>query len=139
MRWNEVERNENYDDPEAVAWRRDMMRRRAPLPRNMDEALGRLREMGGDGPGGLTTVNAPRPVAIDAETLVRCLWADVAEKQWQPHLEAFFDEVHPLVLHSYVGHGLVTFRQLHRARAMWVGGDWLDRRAAEENERRDKT
>jgi hypothetical protein len=67
----------------------------------------------------LGTINAPRAKAIDGQTLVHCLLAAEPEKQWQPHIEALFDEVSKEAIHDLVLAGIVSFEDLYRAMRTW--------------------
>jgi hypothetical protein len=67
----------------------------------------------------LGTINAPRPRAMDAKTLLRCLRAQVPDPKWQAHVEAFFDECSDGAVHDLTLTGLVTFEELYRAARTW--------------------
>ena len=67
----------------------------------------------------LGTINAPRPKPIDAKTLVHCLTTIAPEKQWQPHIEALFDEVSEEAVHDLVLAKIVSFEDLYRAARTW--------------------
>ncbi len=71
----------------------------------------------------LATINAPRPQPIDAKTFVHCLTTSQAEQLWRPHIEAFFDEVSPEVIHDLVLAGIITFEDLYRAARTWRATD----------------
>ncbi|WP_029006791.1 hypothetical protein [Azospirillum halopraeferens] len=71
----------------------------------------------------LGTINAPRPHPIDAETFVLCLLARHPTPQWQPHMEAFFDEVSEEAIHDLVLAGVVDFEELYRAARTWKAID----------------
>lgn len=79
----------------------------------------------------LGTINAPRPIAIDAETLLDCLLADRPHPTWQPHLDAFFTELSVDLLHHLVLTGYCSFDDLRRAQSIWGPfrgdhHDWID-------------
>jgi hypothetical protein len=67
----------------------------------------------------LSTINAPRPQAIDADTLLDCLLADHPIDAWRPHLEAFFTEISIEATHDLVLSGVCDFQDLRRAQAIW--------------------
>jgi hypothetical protein len=67
----------------------------------------------------LGTVNAPRPRQIDAETLVDCIRGTNVDRIWRPHVEAFFTETSPDLIHDLVLAGVFTFEGLDRARRIW--------------------
>src|SRR5262249_55716743 len=67
----------------------------------------------------LKTINAPRPHQIDAKTFVHCLTTDHPDREWRPHIEAFFDEVSIEAIHDLVLAGVVTFEDLYRAARNW--------------------
>lgn len=70
----------------------------------------------------LGTINAPRPQAIDAKTLVHCLIALEPDERWQPHIEALFDEVSEEAVHDLVLAQIVSFEDLYRASRTWRAG-----------------
>lgn len=70
----------------------------------------------------LGTINAPRSEAIDAQTLVHCLIAAEPDEQWQPHIEALFDEVSKEAVHDLVLARVVSFEDLYRAMRTWRAG-----------------
>jgi hypothetical protein len=79
----------------------------------------------------LGTLNAPRPLAIDADILLDCLLAERAESIWRPHLEAFFTELSVELLHRLVLEGICSFEDLRRAQRVWgpfrgERYDWID-------------
>jgi hypothetical protein len=67
----------------------------------------------------LGTINAPRPKAIDAKTLLHCLTTTAPDKQWQSHIEALFDEVSAEAMHDLVLAKIVSFEDLYRAARTW--------------------
>ena len=67
----------------------------------------------------LTTVNAPLPIHIDADTLMACLLLAITERQWRPHVRAFFREVGLEVIMDMVVEGSVTFDNLSKAISFW--------------------
>lgn len=67
----------------------------------------------------LGTINAPRPRPIDGATLLACLGAAAPDRAWRPHVEAFFTELSPDLIHDLVLTGLFTFEDLDRARRSW--------------------
>jgi hypothetical protein len=67
----------------------------------------------------LTTVNAPLPLHIDAETLMACLLLNVTDKRWRPHVRAFFGEVGVEILMDMVVEGSVTFENFAKAISFW--------------------
>jgi len=67
----------------------------------------------------LGTINAPRPHPIDAQTLVHCLITSRADDRFHPHIEAFFDELAPEVIHDLVLAKIVSFEDLYRAARTW--------------------
>jgi hypothetical protein len=67
----------------------------------------------------LGTINAPRPKPLDRNTLVHCLTAVVPDKEWQPHIEALFDEVSEEAVHDLVLAQIVSFEDLYRAARTW--------------------
>ncbi|MGQ9369248.1 hypothetical protein [Azospirillum sp. ST 5-10] len=82
----------------------------------------------------LATVNAPRPRPMDADTFLRCLFADAPDARWRPHMEAFFDEVSEEAIHDLVLAGLVGFDDLRRAVRIWQVSDgrtvpWIEEMA----------
>ncbi len=82
----------------------------------------------------LGTINAPRPTAMDAATLLRCLSAATPEPQWRPHIEALFDEVSIEALHDLVLSGVIEFDGLERAAHVWKVTDgrtlpWIEEMA----------
>ena len=81
----------------------------------------------------LTTVNAPLPLHIDANTLLACLRLRSTERQWRPHVRAFFREVGVEVLMDMAVEGSVTFDDLARAISFWdVEEDYENARWARE-------
>lgn len=68
---------------------------------------------------GLTTVNAPLPLHIDADTLLACLLLKNTDRQWQPHVRAFFQEVGLEVITDMVVEGSITFDNLSKAIRFW--------------------
>jgi len=70
----------------------------------------------------LGTINAPRSKAIDAQTFIHCLITAEPEKEWQPHIEAFFDEVSKEAVHDLVLAEIVNFEDLYRAMRTWRQG-----------------
>ena len=67
----------------------------------------------------LGTINAPRPRAIDASTLLACLLAEAPDPVWWPHIEALVDEVSAEALHDLVLDGVVEFEDLFHALRIW--------------------
>lgn len=67
----------------------------------------------------LTTVNAPLPLHIDADTMMACLRLRSHERQWRPHVRALFREVGVEILMDMVVEGSVTFDDLARAISFW--------------------
>jgi len=67
----------------------------------------------------LTTVNAPLPLHIDADTLLACLRLRSTERQWRPHVRALFSEVGVEILMDMVVEGSVTFDDLAKAMSFW--------------------
>nr|WP_316653324.1 hypothetical protein [uncultured Gellertiella sp.] len=67
----------------------------------------------------LTTVNAPLPPPIDADTLLACLRPGCTQRQWRPHVRAFFGEVGVEILMDMVVEGSVTFDDLAKAISFW--------------------
>lgn len=67
----------------------------------------------------LGTINAPRPHPIDAQTLVHCLITSRPDDHFRPHIEAFFDELVPEIIHDLVLAKIVTFEDLYRAARNW--------------------
>ena len=67
----------------------------------------------------LGTINAPRPRAIDAPTLLACLLTPAPRAEWQAHVAAVFGEVSPDALHELVLAGVFTFEDLNRAARDW--------------------
>jgi len=77
----------------------------------------------------LTTVNAPLPIQIDAETLLGCLLLTETERRWRPHVRAFFGEVGTEVIMDMVVEGSVTFNGLSTAISFWdVDEDYANAR-----------
>jgi hypothetical protein len=70
----------------------------------------------------LGTINAPRPKAIDVSTFLHCLLAIEPQTQWQPHIEALFDEVSEEAVHDLVLAKIVSFEDLYRASRTWNVG-----------------
>ena len=67
----------------------------------------------------LGTINAPRPQPIDAQTLAHCLLTHKPDERWRAHIEAFFDELAPEVIHDLVLAKVLTFEDLYRAARNW--------------------
>jgi hypothetical protein len=67
----------------------------------------------------LKTINAPHPTPIDTEIFVHCLTTDHPDRKWQPHIEAFFDEVPVEAIHDFVLASVVSFEDLYRAARNW--------------------
>ncbi len=67
----------------------------------------------------LTTVNAPLKLHIDSDTLLACLRLGFTERQWRPHVRAFFREVGVEILMDMVVEGSVTFDDLAKAISFW--------------------
>ena len=67
----------------------------------------------------LGTINAPRPLPINDETLLKCLLTPRPDQKWRPHIEAFFDEVSEEAIHDIVLAGAVDFEDLYRAARVW--------------------
>ena len=67
----------------------------------------------------LTTVNAPLPLHIDADTLLACLRRRTIERRWRPHVRAFFREVGVEILMDMVVEGSVTFDDLAQTISFW--------------------
>ncbi len=67
----------------------------------------------------LTTVNAPLPLHIGADTLLACLLCQSTERQWRPHVRAFFCEVGVEILMDMVVEGSVTFENFAKAISFW--------------------
>jgi hypothetical protein len=67
----------------------------------------------------LTTVNAPMPIHIDADTLLACLLLVNTEGRWRPHVRAFFREAGVEVIMDMVVEGSVTFDSLSKAISFW--------------------
>jgi len=83
----------------------------------------------------LTTVNAPRALQIEAETLAACLRLECSDRQWRPHMRAFFDEVDRGIILDIVIEGAVSFRDLDEGLSVWEVGDgenarWIREMAA---------
>ena len=84
----------------------------------------------------LTTVNAPLPIHIDADTLLACLHLANWERQWRPHVRAFFREAGLEVIMDMVVEGAVSFDSLSKAISFWdADGDtenarWIREMAA---------
>jgi len=67
----------------------------------------------------LTTVNAPLPIHIDADTLTDSLLMRSADRRWRPHMRAFFREVGLEIIMDMVVEGTVTFDSLSKAISFW--------------------
>ncbi|MCA1939805.1 MAG: hypothetical protein LDL26_02285 [Caenispirillum bisanense] len=67
----------------------------------------------------LKTMNAPRPQAMDAATLLECLRAETVRTEWLPHMQALFDEVDMGAVHDMVLAGATTFETLYHALRVW--------------------
>ena len=67
----------------------------------------------------LTTVNAPLPSHIDADTLGSCLALSTTDPRWRPHVRAFFREVGVEVIMDMVVEGSITFDSLSKALSFW--------------------
>ncbi|MDE1149926.1 MAG: hypothetical protein PW843_25525 [Azospirillaceae bacterium] len=67
----------------------------------------------------LSTINAPRPVALDGPGLLALLLSPESIAAWRPHVEAFFDEVSMGTLHDLVLSGALSFEDLYRALRTW--------------------
>ncbi|NTF17606.1 hypothetical protein G6L37_04285 [Agrobacterium rubi] len=67
----------------------------------------------------LTTVNAPLPLHIDAETLLACLRLRSTDRRWRPHVRALFREVGVEILMDMVVEGSVSFDNLEQAISFW--------------------
>lgn len=67
----------------------------------------------------LTTVNAPLPAHIDADTLLDCLNLSTTDRRWRPHVRAFFDEVRVDVMMDLVLEGSTRFETLAKAIQFW--------------------
>jgi hypothetical protein len=67
----------------------------------------------------LTTVNAPLPGHIDADTLSSCLALSTIDTRWRPHVRAFFREVGVEVIMDMVVAGAITFDSLSKAISFW--------------------
>jgi hypothetical protein len=67
----------------------------------------------------LTTVNAPLPKHIDADTLIACLRLTKTDRQWRPHVRAFFREVGLEIMMDMVVEGAITFDSLSKAISFW--------------------
>ncbi|CAH0340002.1 hypothetical protein [Rhizobium sp. CECT 9324] len=67
----------------------------------------------------LTTVNAPLPKHIDADTLIACLRLTTTDRQWRPHVRAFFREVGLEIMMDMVVEGAITFDSLSKAISFW--------------------
>jgi hypothetical protein len=67
----------------------------------------------------LTTVNAPLPLPIDAETLLSCLRLENRDRVWRPHVRAFFREVGLNIIVDLVLEGAVDFDRLAQALRFW--------------------
>lgn len=61
----------------------------------------------------LGTINAPRPVPIDAETLWRCIKDTIVPAEWLPHLTALYEEVGIYPIHDAVLCDFVNFSELN--------------------------
>ncbi|CAN7529919.1 hypothetical protein [Rhizobium sp. LjRoot254] len=71
----------------------------------------------------LTTVNAPRALQIEAETLAACLRLECNDRKWRPHMRAFFDEVDRGIILDLVIEGATSFRDLDKGLGVWEAGD----------------
>ena len=83
----------------------------------------------------LTTVNAPRALQIEADTVAASLRLDCSDRKWRPHMRAFFDEVDQGIILDLVIEGTTSFRDLHRGLSVWEAGDgenarWIREMAA---------
>ncbi|WP_271898492.1 hypothetical protein [Candidatus Phyllobacterium onerii] len=67
----------------------------------------------------LTTVNSPLPIHIDADTLLACLLLRNTQRQWRPHVRAFFREVQAEVMMDMVIEGTISFEELSQAIRFW--------------------
>ena len=67
----------------------------------------------------LQTINAPRPDHIDSETLLQCLLSRQRDKEWQSHIEAFYDELSEEAIHDIVLTGVIDFEELYLAARAW--------------------
>jgi hypothetical protein len=67
----------------------------------------------------LTTVNAPLPLHIDANTLLACLLLDTRHRRWRPHVRAFFSEAGLDVIMDMVVEGSASFEGLSKAIEFW--------------------
>jgi hypothetical protein len=71
----------------------------------------------------LTTVNAPRALQIEADILAACLRLECTDRQWRPHMRAFFDEVDQGIMLDLVIEGATSFRDLDKGLSIWQAGD----------------
>ena len=71
----------------------------------------------------LQTINAPRPLHIDNETLLRCLLSRGCDEEWQSHIEAFFNELSEETIHDIVLTGVIDFEELYLAARAWRVAD----------------
>lgn len=67
----------------------------------------------------LTTVNAPLPIHVDADTLLDCLNLSTTDRRWRPHVRAFFREVGVEVIMDMIVEGSTTFDSLSKAISFW--------------------
>ena len=67
----------------------------------------------------LNTVNAPRPLRIDAGTFLDCLLSNGEVTTYRPYIDAFFTEVSIEAIHWLVLSGVCTFEDLRRAAYTW--------------------
>lgn len=67
----------------------------------------------------LSTVNAPRALHIDADTMLACLRLQCRDERWKPHVRSFFQEVGIGVIHDMVIEGSLSFRELVKALETW--------------------
>ncbi|MCA1367184.1 hypothetical protein I6F15_07205 [Bradyrhizobium sp. BRP14] len=67
----------------------------------------------------MTTVNAPLPIRVDADTLLDCLNLSATDCRWRPHVRAFFREVGVEVIMDMIVEGSTTFDGLSKAISFW--------------------
>ena len=67
----------------------------------------------------LTTVNAPLPSHIDAETLIDCITLKNKDPKWRPHLKSFFQDVSSDVIMDMVVEGSISFDDLLECMTFW--------------------
>jgi hypothetical protein len=67
----------------------------------------------------LTTVNAPLPIHVAADTLLECLNLSTTDRRWRPHVRAFFREVGIEVIMDMVVEGSTMFDSLSKAISFW--------------------